>query len=106
MFCYRSYGVINAIIDYALEKCENTLNLNYCEKVASSLARGNAKTAIDAMNYLNRKTTRKKPEIAGENKAKVEEKVSEKKPRSKISDDEMNDLLRELDTEKTRRKAR
>lgn len=101
-----SNGVINAIIDYALEKCENTLNLNYCEKVASSLARGNAKTAIDAMNYLNRKTTRKKPEIAGENKVKAEEKVSTKKPKSKISDDEMNDLLKELDTEKTRRKAR
>lgn len=99
-------GVINAIIDYALVKCDNTLNLNYCEKVASTLARSHVVSAIDAMNCLNRKQSRKKPEIAGETKVKVEEKPTEKKSRSKISDDEMNDLLADLDSQKSRRKAR
>ena len=99
-------GVINAIIDYALAMCENTLNLNYCEKVASSLARTNVKTAIDAMNQLNRKQTKRKIDSPLERKVKVESKPTEKKIKTKISDDEMNDLLADLDNQKTRRKAR
>ena len=99
-------GVINAIIDYALEKCDNNLNLNYCEKVASSLARSNACSAIDAMNHLNRKSTRKKVEVTSEAKPKEEHKVLEKKTKSKISDDELNDILADLDSQKTRRKAK
>ena len=96
-----SHGVINAIIDYALEKCDNTLNLNYCEKVASSLARENVKSAIDAMNYLNRKGGRKKVVEEVKEQPKVE-----KKTRKQISDDEMNDLLADLDSQKNRRKVR
>lgn len=99
-------GVINAIIDYALEKCDNTLNMNYCEKVASSLARSNVHSAIDAMNCLNRKKSRVKTNNEIETKTKPEPKVMEKKKRSKISDDEMNDLLADLDSQKSRRKAR
>ena len=99
-------GVINAIVDYVLEKCENILNRNYCEKIASSLARANAKTAIDTMNYLNRKQGRKKPEIAGENKVELAEKPTEKKTKSNISDAELNDLLADLDSQKSRRKAK
>lgn len=99
-------GVINAIIDYALAMCDNTLNLNYCEKVASSLARANVKTAIDAMNQLNRKQTKRKIDSPVERKVKVESKPTEKKIKAKISDDEMNDLLADLDNQKTRRKAR
>lgn len=98
-------GVINAILDYSLEKCDNTLNLNYCEKVASSLARGNIKTAIDAMNYLNRKSTRKKVE-EGQIKETIVVKSTSSKVESKISDDEMNSLLADLDSQKTRRKAK
>ena len=101
-----SNGVINVIVDYALEKCDNTLNRNYCEKVASTLARGNVKSAIDAMNHLNRKGARKKVETFTEVKPVVEEVKPTKKPRSKISDDEMNDLLADLDSQKSRRKAR
>ncbi len=99
-------GVINAIIDYALAMCDNTLNLNYCEKVASSLARTNVKTAIDAMNQLNRKQVKRKIDSPLERKVKVETKPTEKKVKTKISDDEMNDLLADLDNQKTRRKAR
>lgn len=99
-------GVINAIIDYALAMCDNTLNLNYCEKVASSLARANVKTAIDAMNQLNRKQIKRKIDSPVERKVKVESKPTEKIIKTKISDDEMNDLLADLDNQKTRRKAR
>ncbi len=99
-------GVINAIIDYALAMCDNTLNLNYCEKVASSLARANVKTAIDAMNQLNRKQIKRKIDSPVERKVKVESKPTEKKIKTKISDDEMNDLLADLDNQKTRRKAK
>lgn len=101
-----SNGVINAIIDYALEKCGNTLNRNYCEKVASTLARSNVKCAIDAMNQLSRKTTRRKMETVVEVKEVEEPKVVVKKTKKVITDDEMNDLLADLDSQKTRRKAR
>ena len=103
-YCF-SNGVINVIVDYALEKCNNTLNRKYCEKVASTLARENVKSAIDAMNYLNRKGARKTVQDVEETKPKEEVKVV-KKQRSKISDDEMNDLLADLDSQKSRRKAR
>ncbi len=102
-----SNGVINAIIDYALEKCNNNLNLNYCEKVASSLARSTVSTAIDAMNHLNRKQVSKKLEPVKDDKpVKTVAKTPAKPVQNKISDDELNDILADLDNQKSRRKAR
>ena len=56
--------VINAIVDYVLTKTDNVLSRAYAEKVAASLVRENARTAVDAMNYLrkiDKKTRGKKP---------------------------------------------
>ncbi|MCQ2753125.1 MAG: DnaD domain protein [Bacilli bacterium] len=47
-----SHGVINALISYCLKMCNNRLNKNYVEKVASSLRREKITTALDAMNYF------------------------------------------------------
>jgi replication initiation and membrane attachment protein DnaB len=56
--------VINAVVDYVLTKADNVLSRAYAEKVAASLVRENARTAVDAMNYLrkvDKKTRGKKP---------------------------------------------
>ena len=57
--------VINAVVDYVLAKADNVLSRAYAEKVAASLVRENARTAVDAMNYLRKvdKKTRGKKEI-------------------------------------------
>ena len=54
----KNYGlpnpVINAVVDYVLQRCDNVLNRLYAEKVAASLVRENICTAVDAMNYLKK----------------------------------------------------
>ena len=60
--------VINAIVDYVLMKADNVLSRAYAEKVAASLVRENARTAVDAMNYLR----------------KIDKKVRGRKPTKKI----------------------
>ncbi|MCR5184778.1 MAG: DnaD domain protein [Bacilli bacterium] len=59
-------SVINAVIDYVLVKNDNILSRPLCEKIAGSLARENAKTAYDAMNYLKSISSR------GRNRKKIE----------------------------------
>lgn len=46
--------VINAVVDYVLTKADNVLSRAYAEKVAASLVREEARTAVDAMNYLRK----------------------------------------------------
>ena len=69
-------GIINVIVDYVLNKNSNVLSKNYCEKIASSLAREGCKSTIDAMNYLNKITV------------KVNKKVSPKKPVVQVEEEE------------------
>ena len=60
--------VINAVVDYVLTKADNVLSRAYAEKVAASLVRENARTAVDAMNYLR----------------KIDKKVRGRKPTKKV----------------------
>lgn len=53
-------AVINVLLDYCLSCCNNILSRAFAEKVAASLAREGVTTAIDAMNYLNDSSTKKK----------------------------------------------
>ncbi len=46
------FPVINALIDYVLQKKNNTLPRAYVEKIASTLAREQISHAIDAMDFL------------------------------------------------------
>ena len=54
----KNYGlpnpVINAIVDYVLQRCDNVLNRIYAEKVAASMVREDIRTVVDAMNYLKK----------------------------------------------------
>lgn len=96
-------GIINAIIDYVLYKNNNVLSRNYCEKIASTLARENVKTTLDAMNCLNKinistKNKIKKEKPVEEIKEEASETVkNEEKPTPTISDEEMDELLKSLE---------
>lgn len=89
-------GIINVIVDYVLSKNSNVLSKNYCEKIASSLAREGCKSIVDAMNYLkkitvkNTKTVSKKPVVEVEDETEDEE----------ISLDELNMLINEVEVKK------
>ena len=87
-------GIINAIVDYVLTKNNNVLSKNYAEKIASSLAREGVKSTVDAMNYLNRITL--KNVSVKKNVSKIK-KTSENEEVEKISLDEMQDILKELE---------
>ena len=83
--------VINAVVDYVLTKADNVLSRAYAEKVAASLVRENARTAVDAMNYLRKidkktrgKKTTKKMVLPVENIKVNKEKPTDK---SKTNDD-------------------
>lgn len=88
-----SNGVINVLIDYALHKNNNVLSKNYCEKIASSLAREGVNTTIEAMNYLNNNVTKQnaKKVIKTNDIKPVEEKKEEIE--DNISEQEMNDIF-------------
>lgn len=45
-------GVINALIDYVLERNNNILSRSLIEKIGATLLRNNIETALDAMNFL------------------------------------------------------
>lgn len=92
-------GVINAIIEYVLYKNDNVLSRNYCEKVASTLARNKINNALDAMNSLNKIALNKKsvkPKVDKAPSLPKEEQPKNTKESSsleKISDEEMDELL-------------
>ena len=89
-----SYGVINAIIDYTLVKCNNILNEKFIDKVASGVAREQLSDALSTMNYLSKKKERKSSYKPYEvNKEKEEIKVVDSNPQEEISDEEMNSIL-------------
>lgn len=94
-----SNGVINVIIDYVLNKNNNILSRNYCEKIASSLARQKVETTIDAMNYLNRQSSSSitKKTLHSKN---LNENKTENKKKVLVSDDEMNEIFKMLDSKK------
>lgn len=56
-------GVINVIIDYTLENCNDEFPRQYCEKIASSLQRKKATNALEAINALTKKTRKTKTKV-------------------------------------------
>ena len=93
-------GIINVIIDYTLNKNNNILSKNFCEKIAASLVRENIQTTIDAMNYLNKVSLVTKKEMSTKGEEPKEVKKEVKEVTEDISDEEMNDILTKLDLKK------
>ena len=83
-------GVINVLLDYVMLNKQNTLPYNYVMKIASSLARENITTALDAIEYFKNYKTR------NYTKVKKEEKVEEVLADTKKVDGEDEDLEYEL----------
>ena len=92
-------GVINVLLDYVMLNKQNTLPYNYVMKIASSLARENITTAIEAMEYF----TNYKNKYG---RVKKEEKVEEKVETKVSSSEEEIDEALELEKLKKARKER
>lgn len=93
-------GVMNALIEFTLSRCDDRLVKNYMDRVAATMVRKNIKTAIDAMNYLSSKKVAVK-KVAEQDEAKVETKPVETKKETiaktqieEISDSEIDDLIK------------
>ena len=87
-------SVINAIVDYVLTVNDNVLSKPFAEKIAGSVAREGISTAIDAMNYLKKVSSkRKKPnqKVEEEETSVLEEQPQE--PKKRLNKEE---LLRQL----------
>ena len=78
--------VINAIIDYTLIRCDDTLPLKYIEKVASTIVRKKITTAYACCNALYNSQTNKVNKVEPN---KVEEK-------EEITDEELDNLVGDL----------
>ena len=92
-------GVINALVDYVLQRNDNILSASFTEKVAASLQRKGVRTARDAMECLNASKRKNKRPVYQE---KPEEAPSETpvqpKPQENevISDEEFDKMVASL----------
>lgn len=91
-------GVINVLLDYVMLNKQNTLPYNYVMKIASSLARENITTAIEAMEYF----TNYKHKYT---KVKKEEKVDEVVESNVTSTEDIDEAI-ELERLKKARRER
>lgn len=93
-------GIINAIIDYAMQYNEKILSYTFCDKVASILVSRGVETTLDAMNELKKLSSKSKKEVKPKptySEQKIEEQPKkETKPVEEISDEEMDELLSSL----------
>ncbi|MBR1581675.1 MAG: DnaD domain protein [Bacilli bacterium] len=80
--------IINALIDYTLQHCDNTLSRSYIEKVASSLIRKNVVTILDVVNTLYKRSP---------SSVKKVEKVNIKNEKVKTEDDDDEDYIDDLE---------
>lgn len=98
------FGVMNAVIEYTLIKCNNSLNRKYASSLAATMKKENILTAVDALNYLNNINSRYKGKKhigtqADETNSptiETEEKLKSKKEKQEVSDDELQDILASL----------
>ena len=82
-----SNGVINAIVEYTLNVCDQDLPRPYCEKLASKLKRKNVKTAMEAINAL----------VSRKGKTKVmEEKEVDEPAKEEISVSDLQKIMEDL----------
>lgn len=79
-----SNGVINVIIDYTLDACNQDFPKPYCEKLASKLKRLKVTNAMEAINALTKR------------KVKAKEKEQEEKVDDEISDEDLSSLMENL----------
>ena len=95
-------GVINVLLDYVMINKQNTLPYNYVMKIASSLARENINTALDAIEYFKNYKTRNYTRVK-----KEDEEIEMPVTRQSFSSNDMEiDEAMELERLKRARKER
>ena len=96
-------GIINAVVDYTLQKKNNILDRFFAEKILSGIAREGITNTLDAMNYMKKlssKRTYTKKETTYETPkqrkepTKVVEKVEEKVDNNTNNKEYSDDLLK------------
>ena len=87
---------INALVDFVLQKKQNTLPSTYCEKIAGAMVREGCQTARDAMDYLlsvDRQMKAKPQRNYGKN---AQNAPKQAKNEEEVSDEEIASLLNSL----------
>ena len=87
-------SVINAIVDYVLAVNDNVLSKPFAEKIAGSVAREGISTAIDAMNYLKKVSSKRKKTTYEQPQEEVIEEKPVEQPKRILNKE---DLLRQLE---------
>ena len=90
-------SVLNAVIDYTLEKNNNVLSKAYCEKICASIARSNIETTVDAMNYLKSIARGSKKEYKEEIIPPLDKEEKKTSKANKADDKEWESLMAELE---------
>lgn len=79
-------GVINALLDYVLEKNNNIISRPLIEKIGASLLRNNITNAFDAMNFL----------VSLNSESNTSKSTNENEDEGSVSDKEKEELLKDL----------
>lgn len=100
-----SNGVINAIIDYTLEKCHNVLNKEFTDSVSASIAREGVYTVVDVMNYLcsnssKNKSNKKIDKTNNNDETSINNETDKNHNNEVISDDELLNMLKTIENKK------
>lgn len=91
-------SVINVVIEYTLAMNSNILSRGYSEKVAASLAREGVDNAVDAMNFLNKVSRKKKPvEEVKQEEVEEQPEIEIKSAEETDSGLDWNSLIDEID---------
>lgn len=92
--------VVNALVDYVLQRNHNVLSPAYAEKVGAALMRAGVKNARDAMEYLNDSSKRKGAKAAmpkqKEQPIQQTAPVAQPAQEEEISDEEVDKLIDSL----------
>lgn len=91
--------VINALLDYVLQKNDNRLPSAYADKIAGALARTGVATARDAMEYLNSTYSRAKKAEEQKKDIDSEEAATQtavKKETAEVSDEEFDAAINDI----------
>lgn len=89
----------NALVFYILKVKDNVLSSAYAQKLAGSLVRQGSSTALDALNYLGKTTSYRKPKKDEPETIPAEEKTTPeaapKKDEAAVSDEEYDRVMDE-----------
>ena len=94
------HGVINAIVEFTLIKCNNILNYKFADRISAGVARERLTNALDTINYLTTKRY-KKTELVDDtlnNNKTTKPSIKESNDTDYVSDEEMAEIMKSFET--------